>query len=91
MQPDDKSLNVVLLSRFFDSCSSEKKKGGISTSAIDKFLQITKSDVAACCSTDEISESPSLFSSSATAVAATETPFSPSDINCSSKESPPSP
>jgi hypothetical protein len=24
-------------------------------------------------------------------VAATETPFSPSDINCSSKESPPSP
>ena len=42
MQPDDKEPTRDTIESPFCSCSSEKKKGDISTSAIDKFLQITE-------------------------------------------------
>ena len=88
MQPDDKEPTRDTIESPFCSCSSEKKKGDISISAIDKFLQITEWGGTACCSTDEPSGSSSPFSSAATAVAATETPFNPSYVSWSSKEPP---
>ena len=84
--PIIKNLNVVLFSRFFGSCSFEKTKGDISTLAIGESLQITESNETVCCSTDESLGSPSPFSSSTTAAAATEIPFIPSYVSCSSKE-----
>ena len=84
-------VNVVLLSRFFGSCSFEKKRSDISTSVIGESLQITESNQTGCCSTDESLGSPSPFSSSATAAAATEIPVIPSYASCSSKEPLPSP
>ncbi len=88
MQPDDKEPTRDTIELLFCSCYSEKKKGDISVSAIDKFLQITEWGRTACCSTDEPSESPSPYPSSPTAVTVTETPFNPSDISCSSRELP---
>jgi hypothetical protein len=73
MQPDHQEPKHGTIESVFASCSSEKKKGDISTSAIDESLQITESDETTCCSTDEPLESLSPFSSSATAAAATET------------------
>ena len=84
--PIIKNQSVVLLNRFFGSCSFEKTKGDISISAIGESLQITESNETASCSTDESFESPSPLSSSATAAAATEIPFILSYVSCSSKE-----
>ncbi len=66
------SSNVVQLRRFM--AHTLPKNNDISTSTIDKFSQITKSDETACCLIDEPSESPPTFSSSATA-AAIESPY----------------
>jgi hypothetical protein len=81
-----KNLNVILVRPFFSSCSSERKKGDSFASAIDESLQITESGETACCSTNELYESPSLFSSSVTVVATSKIFFIPSDISCLSKE-----
>jgi hypothetical protein len=67
-----------------------KKKVDISTSAADKFLQITESDETACYSTNDLSDYPSQFSSSSAAVGTTKISSIFLDINCFSKEPPPS-
>ena len=51
MQPDHQEPKRGTIESFFGSCSSEKKKGDISTSTIDESLQITESDETACCLT----------------------------------------
>ncbi len=56
MQPNDKEPKRDTIESFFGSGSSKKKKGDISTSAIDKSLHIAESHETACCSTDEPSE-----------------------------------
>ena len=85
--PITKNLNVgTIESSLWLMFFRKKKKGDISTSAIDESLQITESNETAYCSTDESFESPSPFSSSATAAAATETPFIPSYVSFSSQE-----
>ena len=90
IQADHQEPKRGTIESFFDSYSFEKTKGDVSTSTIGESLQITESNETACCSTDESFESPSSFSSSATAATATEIPFIPSYVSCSSKEPSPS-